>query len=83
MAASLNSKQERLVRVTKEEVEENVAKAIFEKEEAIKALEEEKADRKAAKKIIKVEAKEEAVGDICHNSFPLDLDDHKNNWSRH
>ena len=50
--------------MAKKEVEEKVAKAIFEKEETIKALEEEKDDRKAAEATIKVEAKEEAVGDI-------------------
>ena len=46
------------------EEEEKVAKAISEKKEAIKALEEERTDRRAAKATIRVEAKEEAVGDI-------------------
>ena len=50
--------------MAKKEAEEKVARAIFEKEEVIKALEEEKVDRKASKATIKVEAKEEAVGDI-------------------
>ena len=50
--------------MAKEEVEEKVAKAIFKKEEAIKAFEKEIANRRAVEVMIRVEAKEEAVGDI-------------------
>ena len=60
----LKFEQERLVRVAKEEVEEKVAKAISEKEEVIKAFEEEKVDQKTVEEMIRVEAKEEVVGDI-------------------
>ena len=48
----------------KEEAEEKVAKATSEKEEAIKAFEEEKADRKATEATSREKAKEEVVGDI-------------------
>ena len=44
MANSLKFEQERLVRVAKEETEERFAKAISERDDAIKALEIEKAD---------------------------------------
>ena len=57
--------------MAKEEVEEKATNAISEKEEVIRALEgvtkafeEEKIDWKATKETIKVEAKEEALGDI-------------------
>ena len=50
--------------MAREEAEEKVAKAIFEKEEAIKALEEENGDRKVAEAVIREEANEEAIGDI-------------------
>ena len=50
--------------MAREEVEEKVAKAMSEKEEVIKALEEERVDQKATEAMIREEAKEEAVGDI-------------------
>ena len=50
--------------MAKEEAEEKVAKTIFEKEEARKALKEEKTDRKTAKETIRVEANEEDVDQI-------------------
>ena len=50
--------------MAKEKAEEKVAKAISEKEEAIKAFEEEMVDRKAAKATIREKAKKEAVSDI-------------------
>ena len=56
MPISLKSEQERLVRVAKEEVEERVAKAIFEWDDTIKALEVEKADQKVREKSIREEA---------------------------
>ena len=64
MVDYLKSEQERLIQMAKEEVKKKVAKAIFEKEESIKALEEERADRKVTKITIKKEAKEEAISDI-------------------
>ena len=56
MANSLKFEQERLVRVAKKEAEERVAKAISERDDAIKALEVEKADQKVREKSIREEA---------------------------
>ena len=53
---SLKSEQERLVRVAKEKAEEKVARAISEWDEAIKALEIEKANQKVREKSIREEA---------------------------
>ena len=64
MVDSLKFKQERLVRVAKQEAKEKVVRAIFEKEKAVKALKEERADEKAIEATIRKEAKEKAVGDI-------------------
>ena len=44
MAKSLKSEQERLIRVAKEEANEKVAKVVSERDEAKKALEDEKVD---------------------------------------
>ena len=52
----LQSKQKRLVRVAKEEAEEKVTRAIFERDEAIKALEAEKADQKVREESIREKA---------------------------
>ena len=46
MADSLKSEQERLIRVAREEAKKKMVKAIFKKEEAIKALEKKRADQK-------------------------------------
>ena len=64
MVDSLKFEQERLIQMASEEAEEKVAKAISEKKEAIKALEEERADRKATKATIREDVKEDAIGDI-------------------
>ena len=45
--------------MTKEEAKKKLARSIFERDEAIKALEEEKVDRKATKERIKKEAFDE------------------------
>ena len=52
MVDSLKSKQERLIRVAKEEAEEKVARAISKRDEAIKALETGKADQKVREESI-------------------------------
>ena len=44
MANSIKSKQERLIRVANKEAEEKMAKVVSNRDEAIKALEEERAD---------------------------------------
>ena len=64
MANSLKSEQKMLVRVAKEKVEKKVAKVISERDEAIKALEEERADQRVEEMMIKQEAKQEVIGDI-------------------
>ena len=64
MTNSLKFEQERLVRMAKEEAEENVAKVVSERDEAIKALEEEKADQRVREAMIREAAKQKAIGDI-------------------
>ena len=44
MANSIKSEQERLIRVANKEAEEKMAKVVSNRDEAIKALEEERAD---------------------------------------
>ena len=50
--------------MSKEEVEEKVANAVSEKDEAIKAFEKEMVGQRVRKATIKEEAKQEAIGDI-------------------
>ena len=50
--------------MAKEEVEEKMAKAVFEKDEAIKALEDERVDQRVREAMIREEAKQEAIRDI-------------------
>ena len=68
MDNSLRSKYERQIRMAKEEVEEKMARAMFENDEAIKVLEEGMVDLKAAEELIKKEAydvtKEDATSEI-------------------
>ena len=68
MATSLKSEHERLIRVTKAKVKENMAQAYLEREQAIKALEKERVDQRAFEKAIRNEAfdqtKVEALTDI-------------------
>ena len=37
----------------------------------------------ASSKITKNSSPKKDLNGSCHNGFPLDLDDHKNKWSRH
>ena len=37
----------------------------------------------ASSKITKNSSPKIDLNGSCHNGFPLDLDDHKNKWSRH
>ena len=53
-----------MIRVTKEKVEEKVARAVSERDEAIKALEDERADQKVKEESIREKVKQEVVRDI-------------------
>ena len=53
MTDSLRFEYERQIRVAKEEVEEKVARAMFERDETVKALEKGKFDLKAVEELIR------------------------------
>ena len=56
----MQSKHDRLIRLSKAEVEEKLTQALFDREQVIKALEEEKADWAATKETIKREVMDQA-----------------------
>ena len=64
MVDFLKFEQEKLVRVAKEEVEEKVAKVVSERDEAIKALQKEKANWKVREATLREKTKQEAIRDI-------------------